>query len=150
VWSGATALITLILVAINPWNIALALTWLSGSTYARTLAQIVPVLLALVVITPAALVGHRTLDLLALDDDTPRILGVRLHRARLGALVGSRHLGVLPTAALLGATLVSTADSIGRTILAPGQIPAGLVTALVGTPYFVWLLWRSRSTASAR
>lgn len=125
--------------------------------------------------------AHRALDLLALDDDTPHILGVRLHRARLGALsaavllaatgvsaigvigfvglvaphaaralVGSRHLWVLPTSALLGATLVSTADTIGRTVLAPGQIPAGLVTALVGTPYFIWLLWRSRTIAPGR
>jgi len=170
-------LITLILVATNPWNLALALTWLSGSTYGRTLPQVLPVLLALVAIAPSAVAAHRELDLMALDDDTPCLLGVRLRRARLGALtggavlastavsaigvvgfvglvaphaaralVGSRHLWVLPTSGLLGAALVSIADTIGRTILAPGQIPAGLVTALIGTPYFIWLLWRSRTT----
>ena len=48
-------------------------------------------------------------------------------------------------AALLGALLVSLADTLGRTVIAPQQLPAGLLTALVGTPYFVWLLWRSRS-----
>jgi iron complex transport system permease protein len=63
------------------------------------------------------------------------------HAAR--ALVGARHARVLPVAALLGALLVSMAD--GRTVIAPGQLPAGLLAALVGTPYFVWLLWRSRS-----
>jgi FecCD transport family len=51
---------------------------------------------------------------------------------------------VLPVAALLGALLVSVADTLGRTVIAPGQLPAGLLAALVGTPYFVWLLWRSR------
>ncbi|MDP4511366.1 iron chelate uptake ABC transporter family permease subunit [Nonomuraea turcica] len=55
---------------------------------------------------------------------------------------------MLPVAALLGALLVSLADTLGRTVIAPAQVPAGLVTALVGTPYFVWLLWRSRSRAA--
>ena len=65
------------------------------------------------------------------------------HAAR--ALVGARNARVLPVAALLGALLVSVADALGRTVIAPQQLPAGLLTALVGPPYFVWLLWRSRS-----
>jgi iron complex transport system permease protein len=44
----------------------------------------------------------------------------------------------------VAALLVSVADTLGRTVIAPGQLPAGLLAALVGTPYFVWLLWRSR------
>jgi iron complex transport system permease protein len=64
------------------------------------------------------------------------------HVAR--ALVGGLHTRVVPVAALLGAVLVSLADTLGRTIIAPAQVPAGLVTAMVGTPYFVYLLWRSR------
>lgn len=50
----------------------------------------------------------------------------------------------LPVTVLLGALLVSVADTLGRTVIAPEQLPAGLLAALVGTPYFVWLLWRSR------
>ncbi|HEY9408498.1 MAG TPA: iron chelate uptake ABC transporter family permease subunit [Jiangellaceae bacterium] len=46
---------------------------------------------------------------------------------------------------VLGALVVSLADTIGRSVIAPAQIPAGLLTALIGTPYFVWLLWRSRA-----
>ena len=42
--------------------------------------------------------------------------------------------------------LVSVADTVGRTVIAPAQIPAGLTTALIGAPYFVWLLWRQRTT----
>ena len=64
------------------------------------------------------------------------------------ALVGGRHARVLPVAALLGALLVSVADTLGRTVIAPAQIPAGLVTAIIGTPYFVWLLWRSRKVTA--
>ncbi|OUD81478.1 putative siderophore transport system permease protein YfhA [Clavibacter michiganensis subsp. michiganensis] len=51
----------------------------------------------------------------------------------------------MPVAILLGAALVTLADLLGRTVIAPGQLGAGLVTALVGTPYFVWLLWRGRA-----
>ena len=36
------------------------------------------------------------------------------------------------------------ADVLGRTFIAPAQLPAGTLTALIGTPYFAWLLWRSR------
>jgi iron complex transport system permease protein len=53
---------------------------------------------------------------------------------------------VIPVAVLLGALLVGAADAIGRTIIAPEQLPAGLVVALLGAPYFVWLLWRSRDS----
>jgi iron complex transport system permease protein len=44
---------------------------------------------------------------------------------------------------VLGAVLVSVADALGRTVIAPTQLAAGLL----GAPYFVWLLWRSRATS---
>lgn len=64
------------------------------------------------------------------------------HAARLS--VGHRHRRLLPVAFLLGALLVVAADTLGRTLLAPKEIPSGLVTALLGAPYFLWLLWRSK------
>jgi iron complex transport system permease protein len=39
---------------------------------------------------------------------------------------------------------VTVADILGRTVVAPQQVPAGLMIALIGAPYFVWLLRRSR------
>jgi ABC-type Fe3+-siderophore transport system permease subunit len=57
-------------------------------------------------------------------------------------LVGVRHGRVVPVAMLAGGVLVCVADTIGRTAIAPSQIPAGLMTALIGAPYFVWLLRR--------
>ena len=48
-------------------------------------------------------------------------------------------------AVLLGAALLSLADTLGRTVIAPAQLPAGLAVAMLGAPYFVFLLWRSRS-----
>ncbi|SMB91738.1 FecCD family ABC transporter permease [Deinococcus hopiensis] len=63
------------------------------------------------------------------------------HLARL--LVGPRHLLMLPTAGLLGALLVLLADTVGRAALPPLEIPAGLITTLLGAPYFLFLLRRS-------
>jgi iron complex transport system permease protein len=65
------------------------------------------------------------------------------HAAR--ALVGARHVRVLPVAVLLGAVLLSLADTVGRVAISPAQLPAGLAVALLGTPYFVLLLLRSRA-----
>ena len=62
------------------------------------------------------------------------------HAARL--IIGPRHHLLLPLAALLGAFLLTAADLIGRVALAPHQVPAGLITALIGSPYFLWLLSR--------
>ncbi|EHM26556.1 iron-hydroxamate transporter permease subunit [Streptomyces sp. W007] len=64
------------------------------------------------------------------------------HAAR--ALVGRSHVRVIPVSALLGALLVVVSDLVGRAIIAPAQIPVGLLTAVIGAPYFIWLLWRSR------
>lgn len=66
------------------------------------------------------------------------------HMARI--LVGNHHRKLVPLAALIGAILVVVADTIGRIVLAPSEVPSGIVTALIGTPYFLWLLWRSKSS----
>lgn len=60
------------------------------------------------------------------------------HAAR--RLVGPSHAHLIPFTALLGGLLVMAADFIGRTIAAPVQFPAGLVTALIGAPFFGYLL----------
>lgn len=67
------------------------------------------------------------------------------HAARL--IAGGRHARVLPVAIALGAVLLAAADAVGRTIVAPTEIPSGLVVSMIGTPYLVWLLWRSRAMA---
>lgn len=66
------------------------------------------------------------------------------HAARI--VIGRTHSRLFPLAAIGGGLLVTVADAVGRTVIAPGQIPAGLITALLGCPYFVWLLWRMRTT----
>lgn len=57
-------------------------------------------------------------------------------------LIGSDNRGVLPASALLGGTLLLIADTAARTLLAPQQLPVGVITALIGVPIFLFLLQR--------
>ncbi|MEM1238280.1 MAG: iron ABC transporter permease [Cyanobacteria bacterium P01_H01_bin.26] len=59
-------------------------------------------------------------------------------------LVGPSHEGLLPTAALTGGMVVVIADLIGRLLFAPIELPCGIVTAVIGAPYFLYLLIRDR------
>jgi len=62
------------------------------------------------------------------------------HLVRL--MVGVDHRIVLPAAALFGATFLVACDLVARTVLAPVEVPVGVVTAMVGGPFFLWLLVR--------
>lgn len=62
------------------------------------------------------------------------------HAARL--LLGPDHRRVLPASALLGAVLVLLADAAARTVLAPQELPLGVLTGLLGAPAFLWMLRR--------
>ena len=56
-------------------------------------------------------------------------------------LFGARHKRVLPMSVFCGGMFLSIADLVGRTVLAPKDIPVGAVTALVGAPFFVWIFF---------
>ncbi|MFF4169605.1 iron ABC transporter permease [Streptomyces sp. NPDC001744] len=173
--TATAALISLLIVLTDPFNATKALTWLSGSTYGRTLPDAVPLAVVLTAGLAVAVLRRRELDLVSLDEDTPRLLGLDLGRGRLGflvlavllsatavaaagtigfvglvaphaarALAGRRHVRVVPVAVLLGAALVCAADLVGRTVIAPAQLGAGMMTAVIGTPYFLHLLVRGR------
>lgn len=64
------------------------------------------------------------------------------HLAR--RLVGSLHQYFLPVSALLGLLILVSADTIGRSIFAPNAIPAGVVVAFIGAPYFLYLLTKTK------
>lgn len=64
------------------------------------------------------------------------------HLAR--QLVGPAYEGLLPTAALLGGLITVLADLLGRSLFAPTELPCGVLTAAVGAPYFLYLLYRNR------
>ncbi|WP_019241107.1 MULTISPECIES: FecCD family ABC transporter permease [Bacillus] len=59
-------------------------------------------------------------------------------------LIGPKHQFMLPISALLGALILLVADTIGRNIIAPTELPAGMIVSLVSAPYFIYLLMRTR------
>jgi iron complex transport system permease protein len=65
------------------------------------------------------------------------------HMAR--RLVGPGHNGVIPVAGMMGGLIVVSADLLGRMLFAPIEVPCGVITAAVGAPYFLYLLYRSRN-----
>lgn len=69
------------------------------------------------------------------------------HLAR--QLVGPSHAGLIPVAALTGACIVELADLVGRLLFAPLELPCGVITAIIGAPYFLWLLSRSHERSRA-
>ena len=64
------------------------------------------------------------------------------HLLRLAMGPDNRYL--LPASALLGASLLLLADAVARTIVAPAELPIGIVTAVAGAPFFLWILLRNR------
>lgn len=64
------------------------------------------------------------------------------HLLRLA--IGPDHRTLLPACALLGGALLVGADILARTIVAPAELPIGIVTAAIGAPFFLWLLLRKR------
>lgn len=127
--------------------IPLALAWLSsreldvirfGDYAAQSLGQRVNRVRALMIllctlITGAAVASAGLIGFVGL---------IAPHIAR--RLVGPAHVRIFPVAALIGAMLVSAGDLAGRLVIAPAQIPAGIVTALIGAPFFAYLLWGHR------
>ena len=150
-----------------------AVVWLTGSLNGRGWEHVRPVSAALLVVVPVTIAMARHLRVLELGDDTARGLGLRVERSRgvlllaataLAAiatasagpigfvalvapqvarrLVGGRSLALLPSAAF-GALLVVAADLVGRRVFAPTELPVGIITAILGAPYLLFLLARA-------
>jgi len=64
------------------------------------------------------------------------------HLVRL--LVGADHRLVLPASTCFGAAFLVACDALARTVLSPLELPVGVVTAVIGGPFFLWLLLRNR------
>jgi iron complex transport system permease protein len=62
------------------------------------------------------------------------------HLVRL--IVGADHRVVMPASALFGAAFLIASDALARTVIAPVELPVGVVTAVLGAPFFLWLLIR--------
>lgn len=68
------------------------------------------------------------------------------HLVRLA--IGPDHRTLVPGSALLGAIVLTLADTLGRVCVAPSELPVGVVTAVLGAPFFLWLLRAARRLSS--
>ena len=55
---------------------------------------------------------------------------------------GADNRRLIPTSFLIGASFMVVCDTIARTVAAPTEIPVGIITALCGAPFFIWLVWK--------
>ena len=173
-----SAITSWLLVRAQIWDATAAAVWLTGSLNARGWEQAGPLAWTLLVLGPAALLLTATLRVLQLGDDSTRALGVRLQLAQLATLVVAVGLAAMAVAAagpiefvafvvpqvamrlvggsrppllasaVSGAVLVVASDLVARVVL-PTELPVGVVTAVVGAPYLIWLLVRTNRKVSA-
>jgi iron complex transport system permease protein len=166
-----TALTNWLLTRAEITDAARATVWLTGSLNARGWEHVVPVGVALAVLVPVALLLGFGLGALQLGDDTARGLGLRVDRERAALILVAVALAAVATAcagpiafvalvvpqicmrlagsarpplltsAVYGALLMLVADLVARTVLAV-ELPVGIVTAVLGAPYLLFLLTR--------
>lgn len=109
---------------------------LAGAETAVTLGVAVPRFRAALFIVTAAMTGV----MVAVSGAIGFVGLIMPHVVRL--LVGADHRRVLPVAALAGAVFMVWVDVAARAVVAPQELPVGIITALVGGPAFVWLMRR--------
>lgn len=166
------AAINYILSRAGQWDLQEALRWLTGSLNGTTWTQVVPALIAMVILGPLLLSRSRNLGALQLGDDTAAALGVRVERTRLVVIVAAVGLIAFATAAagpiafvaflsgpiaarilgpngspmlpagLIGALLVLVADFCGQYAFGT-RFPVGVVTGVLGAPYLIYLIVRT-------
>ncbi|MFE7119482.1 FecCD family ABC transporter permease [Streptomyces sp. NPDC057654] len=157
--------------------------WSVGSLNGRDYTVGRPLLLCLVVLIPLALIAGRRLDVMRFDDDMAAALGVNIRLVRgltlalavalagvavgiggpiafvalaspilAGRLCGPTRVPIVGSA-LVGAGLIAAADALGR-VIAPVEIPVGVVTSVLGGPFLLWVLisgdGRSRAAKPSR
>ncbi|MET9231533.1 iron chelate uptake ABC transporter family permease subunit [Lentzea sp. NPDC003310] len=153
-----------------------AMVWITGSLNGRGWEHVVPVGIALAVLIPTALIGGHVLGALQFDDQTARGLGIRVDAARSFLIIVAIVLASVATAGagpiafvalaapqialrlsgtaqpplfgsvVVGGALVMLSDLVARTIYKT-ELPVGVVTAVLGAPYLMFLLIRSRREA---
>ena len=152
-----------------------AQVWMTGSLNGRGYDEATPLLIVLIVMLPAVAWAAYAQRTVSMDDDTATALGVRLGGVRLGLVVLGVVLASVATgaagpvdfvallapqisrrmtrtaqipllcSALMGAVIVVLGDLLARVVLAPTELPVGVLTAAVGAPYLIWLIIRSRT-----
>lgn len=168
VGSLASALSTLIMIRAQRGDMDLVVFWMLGSLANKGWTQVGIIAPYVIATTVLAALHARYLDVLALGDEQAAYLGLNVERVRLGFLAaaallaaaavavtgvigfvglvvphitrllfGPQHRLLLPYAALAGMALLAGADLIANLA---GETPVGIITALLGCPFFLWLL----------
>ncbi|MCA1674479.1 MAG: iron chelate uptake ABC transporter family permease subunit [Actinobacteria bacterium] len=157
---------------------ARATVWLTGSLNGRGWEHVMPVALTLTVLVPIALALTLGLGVLQFGDDTARGLGIRVNRARSALILVAVGLAAVATSsagpilfvalvvpqitqrlvgaarppllasAVYGALLTVGSDLVARTVLG-SELPVGIVTAVLGAPYLLYLLARRNREVTA-
>ncbi len=155
-----------------------AAVWMTGSLNGRSWDQVRLVGLTLLILGPLAILMQRSLDRLELGDDCAAALGLGVSRSKLALVVIGVALAALGVAAagpivfvafvagpiarrlvhspgacivpaaFVGALVVVVADLAARRVIAPTELPVGIMTAIIGAPYLLWLLMRQARTGA--
>lgn len=153
---------------------ARAMVWMTGSLSGRDWAQVWPLLALCAVLVPLVLANSRALRMMEMGDDVSHALGVRVERVRALLLIAAVLLTAAATAAAgpvsfvaltapqlarrltrspgpnllpslcMGAALLVTADWVSQRLFGADQMPVGVVTAVLGGVYLLWLLVAER------
>ncbi len=169
------ACVTLLIVRSHIFDAARAYQWLAGSIYGADWGEVRVLTIALGALVPLGIIGMWYLRVMQIGDLAAKSVGLPLERARLGLIVvgcglsavavsaagpigfvalvvphiarmlaGPMSGGVFIFTGLLGSALLLASDIVGQHAL-PFSMPVGIVTAVVGAPYFLFLLYRTNT-----
>ena len=138
---------TMLMLRMSDSEYAFVQNWLAGSLWGADWPNIRILSTGLLILLVFVFYKSRTLNVLALGHQTATGLGVGGGFSFVGLvcphlarhLTGSNYRLLLPAAALTGAVLMTFSDIISRTLLSPDEIPVGIVAAVIGAPYFLYL-----------
>lgn len=171
--AGIHALIHLLQIRLDPQQFQFIAVWMAGNIWGTTWKYVLALLPWLLVLLPFVFYRAKVLNALNLGEQLAVGLGTRVNKERVWLLaaavglagscvavgggigfvgliaphmarrlVGPQHQAQLPASALIGGLLVLVADTLGRWI--SDGIPTGIVVAVIGAPYFLYLLARSK------
>lgn len=155
----------------HPMEANIALVWLTGSLFGRSMQHVFTILPWLCVAIPVILYYSYKLDILHLGDEVATALGTEVNKVKMilllaavmlagsaisvvgglsflgliaphiaRSIVGHRHTHIVLMSGLIGGLLMVVADAAARMIAPPIDIPVGVLIAIIGAPYFLYVL----------